>query len=326
MEGNKRTATMADLDIPEAFKGDFKCPVCSGSLTDGPIFICENPQGHSICSKCHENSRGKTRRETEKKCPVCSAKLGDRRNLAVENMAAKLPTFSKLLCKYRKNGYGCSYEARFSCFENRNDGLMRMKEHEETCQERSVTCVYCDDTTLSMSSIKCHLEWVHRVVTHHIQGFPWSFHGARTLPPSGSAQFPLSIHTITVDKRQEQLAHWAHYRIDWKQTCSTDFLVNWCRKKEGDGNVTTMFWVSSPIKRVFRDRNKNKKYKYTLKISSPTEKDVFLFVGTRFCIPCHLSHDDVKKRRCALTLEKELVDMAKSEDGRVNYRVKIDEV
>jgi len=315
---------MADLDIPEALKGDFKCPVCSGSLTDGPIFICENPQGHSICSKCHESSRGKTRRETEKKCPVCSDKLGDRRNLAVENMAAKLPKFSKLLCKYR-----CGYEVKTSCFENQRDGPMRIKEHEETCHNRSVPCAYCDDTRWTMSNIGWHLKRHHRVLAYHVQGFQWSFHGARTLPPSGSEQFPLSIHTITVDKRQEQLAHWAHYRIDgidWKQTCSTDFLVNWCRKEEGDGSVTTMFWVSSPIGRAYCDRNKNKQYKYTLKIASPTEKDVFLFVGTRFCIPCDLSHEDVKKRRCALTLEKELVDMAKTEDGRVNYRVKIDEV
>ena len=56
------------------------------------------------------------------------------------------------------------------------------------------------------------------------------------------------------------------------------------------------------------------------RIGKDTEEH--LFEGTRRCVPCDRSHEEVKRTRCAIMLEDELVEEA-SEDGKLYFDLTI---
>jgi len=125
-----------------------KCPVCLLVMQEPPIYVCENPQGHSICSTCH----GALKKD-RKPCPVCSKPLADRRSLGLENMAEILPQTSKPIgllpqtCKFE----GCEFKS----------ARAEMKKHqEEECENRFVPCAYCDDE-VSVKNLAQHIVGKH---------------------------------------------------------------------------------------------------------------------------------------------------------------------
>ena len=76
----------------------------------------------------------------------------------------------------------------------------------------------------------------------------------------------------------------------------------------------TMFWISfcGPQKEA-------NAYEYTVKIVSSTDwkagRTKFLASGTRKCILCDISHEEVKKRAVAVLFPKDLLEEAyKGED------------
>jgi len=117
-----------------------ECPVCLEVIQEPPIYICENPQGHSICCKCHA-----TLNEERKPCPVCRKPLADRINLALENMVEVLPQ----TCKFE----GCEFKA---------SGGAEMKKHQDDdCENRYVPCAYCDDE-VGMKYLAQHITGKHK--------------------------------------------------------------------------------------------------------------------------------------------------------------------
>ena len=117
----------------------FTCPVCLDEIRDSPVYICENPQGHSVCAKCHKSLRNE-----RKPCPTCRQPLGDRRNLLAENLIEILPQ----TCRFE----GCDHMAQ---------DRAALKKHEEDCDHRHVPCAYCDHDKIGMQRLGEHLEKKH---------------------------------------------------------------------------------------------------------------------------------------------------------------------
>ena len=69
-----------------------------------------------------------------------------------------------------------------------------------------------------------------------------------------------------------------------------------------------MFWVSFCGTQVEADE-----YEYTIKIKHPTEQREdrkYLFTGTRDCVSCDVSDEDMKGKGDALLLNKALLERA----------------
>lgn len=293
MGPKKRKVTSGEVAIPEAFREEFECPVCLESITDPPIFMCENSQGHSVCAKCHGDLRKRGR-----KCPVCREALGERRNLTMEKMVARLPKVS------------CKFTHRFCGFKNTSQA--NVKKHEVTCQHRDIPCAYCNAKIGTQGML-------HHVQNVHMQGFATIAEG-----------FSVFIHTFIPTwfktKKKYQYSHRVYVPKDNGNRALTEFMINWCVKDEADGHATLMFWVSNVSLSVPATN-----YKYTLKVqkrvNSNEFRDDYVFEGTRYCVPCDLSHEDVKKKRCALTLDQELVkENTQGMSGRLNYALSIQKV
>jgi len=121
-----------------------ECPVCLEDIKDPPIYICENPQGHSLCSKCHE-----TLVREKKPCPVCREPLAKRRNLLAESIVSNIP--NKMTCQFN----GCDFK--------RSDGAAVRKHEEEECENRYVPCAYCDDK-VGMKHLAQHITGEHGII------------------------------------------------------------------------------------------------------------------------------------------------------------------
>lgn len=93
---------------------------------DPPVYQCENPQSHSICSSCHQSLQNKE----DNTCPVCRKKMLMRRNVTLESMLENNP--NKIKCKFD----GCDFK--------RSNGEA-VKKHEGDCDNRPVPCGWCDD-------------------------------------------------------------------------------------------------------------------------------------------------------------------------------------
>jgi len=92
---------------------------------DPPVYQCENPQSHSICSSCHQSLQNK---EDNSTCPVCRKKMLMRRNVTLESMLESNPNKAK--CRFD----GCD-------FQRSNEDAV--KKHEEDCDNRPAPCVCC---------------------------------------------------------------------------------------------------------------------------------------------------------------------------------------
>jgi len=264
----------------ENLKGDFECPVCLESMTDAPIFQCDNPLSHSICSKCNE-----TLQKEEKKCPVCNANLGNRRNLAMEKMVEKLP---KVKCKLK----GCSFE--------KSDGEA-VKKHEENCEYRHVPCAKCDDK-VPLVNIADHVN-VHN--------------GNRTCPLLKSFSTNIMKGCVGTNLVTGQCV----FRVEVEVNDQLTFLSNW--QVSEDGNAM-YHWIA-----FVGPRESAKNFMYTLRVGDPNGPGRPLFEGTRVCVPCDLSHADMKKSKCCLMLDKELIQnisVVEENMRRFNFSLSIHKV
>merc|ERR1711974_412864 len=97
-------------------------------------------------------------------------------------------------------------------------------------------------------------------------------------------------------------------------------MGNW--KNVGMMNLA-MFWVSHVGTQMEAD-----KYQYTLKIENPKRKSenskYLLFNGTRDCMSCDVSHEDMKEKGDALFLNRGLLERAvNGSDGKIHYTLVI---
>jgi len=86
-------------EIAEWMKKALECPVCLEIIMDPPVFICENSQGHSMCSTCHKSIQQK-----DKMCPVCRGPMENRRSVGLETLVENIP--NKATCKFE----GCDFK------------------------------------------------------------------------------------------------------------------------------------------------------------------------------------------------------------------------
>jgi len=226
---------------------------------DPPIYLCENPQSHSVCSSCHESLI-----KERKPCPVCRQGMKSKRNVTLEGMVENIPNKTK--CKFN----GCDYK--------RSDAET-VKKHEDVCDNRYVPCVKCNDEKISLKGLAQH------VVNKHYNGVEFkadSFGHAQSILQNAwkAAQAVISVGGD-----------------------GHKYLFNWCSLDDD----FTLFWYTL---QVYRNKENTEKY---------------AFEGTRDCIPCDLSHSDVKKKKCTLVLDKGLIADATKDDGKFRYFLTIDE-
>ena len=130
--------------IPAWMKRALECPVCLETIMDPPIFVCENSQGHSVCSTCHD-----TIQKYNKTCPVCPSRLSKRRNVAMERMVEGIP--NKIKCRFD----GCDVQ---------RSNEVAVKKHEEHCEHRYISCEAegCYDRKIGLRKFAEHVIKEHR--------------------------------------------------------------------------------------------------------------------------------------------------------------------
>ena len=85
------------------------------------------------------------------------------------------------------------------------------------------------------------------------------------------------------------------------------FFYNWMCYD----SYLTMFWIS------FGGAQKEaEKYEYTLKILSSADATKYHFSGSRKCMSCEVSHEEIKKKGGALFLNKDLLETAGIDNGQ----------
>lgn len=123
----------------EGIKDFINCPVCTEDF-DSTVFQCSN--GHALCENCHGQIMAQA--PQRRTCPMCNQKLGNIRNLLVEQMIRQ----RFLPCKYSCGAAEMQCEAR--------------KKHEEQCPARPFACPFCDcNTEITPGSALTHLKEQH---------------------------------------------------------------------------------------------------------------------------------------------------------------------
>ena len=191
-------------------------------------------------------------------------------------------------------------ECRFDgCRFKKTNGELLKKHENDCCEYRYVPCGYCD-AKIGLHSIADHLIDTHSRSPGVLHGF------------SDSLSWRSRPFAQTLLKKDQSVI-----RVIVNDN-TTSFLVNMSFDE-----LTTMLWVS-----FVGPKESAKNFKYTFKLEE-TEEDVngravYSFSGTRFCVPCDLSHEDVKNSRRFLMMDKGLFeDAQKDEKGRVKISVSI---
>ena len=81
-----------------------------------------------------------------------------------------------------------------------------------------------------------------------------------------------------------------------------------------------MFWIS-----YIGAKDSARKFKYTMQVKASEKSQKYHSEGTKWCVPCDLYHDEVKRKVCAIFLDEELVEEAmRGNDGKlwINMTVK----
>jgi len=169
-----------------------------------------------------------------------------------------------------------------------------VKKHEDECEYRYVPCAECDEK-IRLRGLAQH------VVEKHYKGLEFkanSFGDTLPLVMQPSSDLKKDQAVISVDDGYK-------------------FLLNWCSL---DDNFT-LFWAA-----YIGQNSLSSNYKYTIQVQrSKDEPWKYVYEGTRECIPCDLSHTDVKNKKSALVLDKGLIDDATKEDDMLHYTLTIDE-
>ena len=77
-----------------------------------------------------------------------------------------------------------------------------------------------------------------------------------------------------------------------------------------------MFWIS-----FSGGQDEANKYEYILKIQSSDPQPDYLFTGSRRCVSCEVSHEDMKREITALMIDEKLLHSAIVKIGNVENRI-----
>ena len=154
-----------------------------------------------------------------------------------------------------------------------------VEKHEEgECENRLVPCAFCNEK-VEMKGLVKHLIGKHERSQCFVEGV------------GGHCTVPLQCAPQVVLKR-----------TDVDEQCP-EFLFNWDKKDMGG---VKSFWISH-----IGPKNSAKNFKYTFRVRKDKHSEECLLESTRRCVPCDLSHEEVKNLQCAITLDRELVEDAK---------------
>ena len=246
------------------------------------ILKCEN--GHCFCSNCYESLK-----KEGQECPVCRGQLTKARCLAVEKMLEKLP---KAKCRYE------------DCQFKRAD-VDVVHKHEIDCLFRLVECAHCQEG-IPLSKLCEHIGMDHQTKSLTLEGLGKEKRLVCQWVDVGQfVQIPLSIWRFGGNNMtffiNIQTIRYSVYPFSSKDKIH-------------------MFWVS-----FCGGETKAAEYEYILKIQSSEDKKdggtKYLFTGTRQCVSCEVSHEDMKEEMEALLINKKLVKAAEGNEKKVEYRV-----
>ena len=247
-----------------------ECPVCLKTITDPPIYLCENQ--HGVCFPCRSRLKA-----GHSSCPVCRGQLTNKRNHMLEGILDTLP---KTRCKY-------------DCGFTRTD-VELVKTHEKDCMSKPAPCIYCSDK-VPMRSIYYHLMY------HHYNKVMESSTDHVFVGPDG--------RWVNVkDMKVSENSGWSNQipfkvNIGGQADKSTEFLRNWT---EIDKNHV-MFWISYCGSQ--KEAN-NYEFKIKIQSSRDKKngKETFLSKNTARCVSCELSVEDMKDdKQGAVVFSKRLL-------------------
>jgi len=199
---------------------------------------------------------------------------------------ARSLAFEKLLEKLPK--IKCRYE---DCQFKRAD-VDVVYQHEIGCLFRLVECGNCQDS-IPMSKLYDHLSTDHNLPSLDRLDQVFGTDVELKVGLDYSGQVGLIYNNLT-------------------------FFVNFLSTQ---GSMQ-MFWIS-----FCGGEKEAEEYEYTIKIVSSAGKKAgrafYLFTGTRECVSCEVSHEDMKKKKEALLINKTLLEKAVKDPKKNRFNIKI---
>jgi len=170
-------------------------------------------------------------------------------------------------------------------FEKRNLDLV--KKHEVECRHRLVSCGTCKKE-IAVFSLTNHLSSVH-------QSTPVDF--------DLGVEKKLSCSLVDFSGNHQPL------------TCNgLEFYFNHFKHCEN----LVMFWIS-----YTGGPDEADKYEYIVKIQSSEPQSDYFFTGSRRCVTCNVSQEDMKKEMTAVFIDNKLLQKAADGDGDVKYSLMV---
>jgi len=219
-------------------------------------------------------------------CPICREKLSKKRSNLLESLVEKLPKG----CKYR------------SCKFQNSDMKLLLKHEEDECLHRKIPCGMCDER-ISMSLFTQHLRLEH-------------FHSNQIDAEDQSEYFGFELFfNLNVQNLEEEDGGLQFaYEVDvGSDTGGIEFLINW---RTTSDQKCLLFWISNLGPKEEADW-----FKYSIKIKSDKGD---LFEATRRCVPCDISHTEMKDQLCGILMNKNLLrEAAIGSNKNVEHTIKI---
>ena len=102
-----------------------------------------------------------------------------------------------------------------------------------------------------------------------------------------------------------------------KEEKGPQFVVNWVTLDGG----AKLFWLS-PL----GPKQNAKTFKMTLRVRACKDSTRFLLECTRECVPCDMSHQDMKRDMDGIFVSKNVVKEAAEGNGQIYYEFTIEKV
>merc|ERR1712029_68382 len=166
-----------------------------------------------------------------------------------------------------------------------------VKEHEENhCTFRLIECGRCGQQ-IRLNNLQDHMNIVHGKIPFQI---------------NSSEPRKYAIKKKNMKKIQSICeATFQHENLV--------FLANWL-----EVDTSYMFWLS-----YIGSKNDAQKYEYTLMIKRTKDRHLemakSLLKATTYCAPCDVSHEEMKRRKEAIMISKELVERATEGNEYLHY-------
>jgi len=186
------------------------------------------------------------------------------------------------------------YCCKFPGCEFKHTSADSIKEHEENeCQNRSVQCGHCD------ASFQLHLLPEHLIRQQHAS---WD---ERSQELSAEEGFTAHVGAIVKDQWHIEVTN-----SDEK----LNFFENWVEVEDG----FFIYWISSG-----GPKKEASKFKYTLKIQSSEDREKCLYECKTYCVPCDISHQEMKNRKEGILISKKVIEAAVDEDEQISCTLTI---